>query len=304
MPQHQPRPVFLGIGPPKTATSWLHKALRQHPQANLPPMKEIGYWWAKQFLPQRHYFSRFFDPHWFYRESRGYWRDSCRQHFHALKGGRLDVAKLGWDVHYFFGWHTAAWYRNLFEPDRISGDITPKYCELAEDAIAEIKRRYPDLKIIISVRDPVEREWSRAKKKLCLRRGRKLHDVPEAEWLAFFDNPIQALASDYQALYARWAKFFVPEQMHLIFYDQVQEDAWAVFNQLCAFLELELLPETAKKQIVRPANVGLAAQIPPQYEAYLFDKHQAAVQRFAAAFPDYPYPQNWLNLHEESLKTS
>ncbi|NEO87300.1 MAG: sulfotransferase [Spirulina sp. SIO3F2] len=304
MRQNQPRPIFLGIGPPKTATSWMHKSLRQHPQANLPPMKEIGYWWAKSFLPQRHYFSRFFDPHWFYRESRSYWRDSCRQHFQSLKAGHLDMSKLGWDVHYFWGFHTESWYRNLFKPHLVSGDITPKYCELEAEAIAQIKRRYPDLKIIISVRDPVERAWSRAKYKLGLQRNRQIQDIPEAEWFTYFDNPLQTLASDYQALYTRWSQFFAPEQLHLIFYDQVQDDAWTVFNRLCEFLELSLLPEAAKKQIVRPANVGLSGKIPTQYEAYLFKKHQAAMCRFAEAFPDYFYPKNWLELHEESLKSS
>ncbi|MGB0561092.1 MAG: sulfotransferase [Spirulinaceae cyanobacterium] len=301
MPNAPLRPAFLGIGPPKTATSWIHQALRQHPEAHLPPMKEIGYWWARSFLPDRNYLSRFFDPHWYYRESRSYIIDSGRRHWQALKSGQLDWRKLIWDGHYFLWPHTEEWYQRLFDKRRVAGDITPKYCELPEGAIAHLRRRFPHLKIIISVRDPVEREWSRAKKKLCLRRGRAIEDVPYQEWLAHFDHPAQAIASDYQGLYARWADYFGHDRIHLVFYDQVQADAWQVFNDLCQFLNLSPLPEQRKAKIVRPANVGLASPIPAHYEAYLFAKHQEPMLRFAKAFPDYPYPQQWLQHHADSL---
>ncbi|MEM8638426.1 MAG: sulfotransferase [Cyanobacteria bacterium P01_G01_bin.54] len=295
------RPAFLGIGPPKTATSWMHKALRQHPEAHLPPMKEIGYWWAQSFLADRRYWSRFFDAHWYYRESRSYLIASGRRHWQALKSGQLAGPALAWDLHYFFWPRTESWYRRLFDGRRVSGDITPKYCELDDAAIAAIQQRFPHLKIILSVRDPVEREWSRAKMNLCLKRGRMIEAIPHQDWLAHFDQPAQAIANDYQGLYARWAEYFGPEQIHLVFYDQVQTDAWQVFNDLCQFLGLSSLPDQEQQRIVRPANVGLTRPIPTHYEAYLFAKHREHMLRFAKAFPHYPYPQQWLQTHATSL---
>src|SRR3954453_9519065 len=41
--QEPPLPTFLGIGAPRTGTTWLHSNLRRHPEIWMTPVKEVHY---------------------------------------------------------------------------------------------------------------------------------------------------------------------------------------------------------------------------------------------------------------------
>ena len=192
------KPDFLGIGPPKTATSWLFFALSQHPEVSLPPKKEIGYLWEKYFLPQKNFFSRFINNHWYYIARRKYLSNSFKNHIKNLKRLRIDRKKLLWDIHYTIFPHTDSWYSRLFDRQLLSGEVTPKYCELPEIEVAKIYQIHPNLKIIISLRDPVEREWSRAKMNLCKNQNKHPSEIEQYEWIAHFDDPLQSSVNDYK----------------------------------------------------------------------------------------------------------
>lgn len=53
-------------------------------------------------------------------------------------------------------------YNKLFEkfPDKLVGDITPGYSTLNEHEIAEINEGYPGLRVILIIRNPMDRAWS------------------------------------------------------------------------------------------------------------------------------------------------
>jgi hypothetical protein len=294
-------PHFLGIGPPKTATSWLYKSLAKHPNVNLPPLKEIGYLWEKSFLPKRSYMSRFLSRHWFYVGRRRYVLVAFRNHLRDLATLKIDGRKLRWDLNYSVMPHTDSWYRGLFDKDVISGDITPKYSELKEADIADIRSVFGEKKIVISARDPIEREWSRAKMNLCKKKNRDPNEVNEHEWIEHFDNTKQSWTNDYAALYERWAKVFGEENTSLIFFDEIERDAWTAFGRLCEFLGLDQLPVDFKKDIVNPANVGIGEPIPRRFEEYLLSKHRENIIRLSQRFPECSFPLDWLDRHEESV---
>ncbi len=295
---------FLGIGPPKTATSWLYQALSKHPEIKLPPVKEIGYLWEKRFLPERNYASRFFSDHWYFRSRRRYITRSFREHLNDLLKMRINTKKLSWDLHYSLLPHTDSWYARLFDQHTMTGDITPKYCELEAADISEIRHQYGELKIIITVRDPIEREWSRAKMNLCKKPGRTPEEVPASEWISHFDDPRQSVANDYCALYERWSRSFGEENVHLTFYDEIQRDGWPVFHTLCRFLGVDQLTDEFREHVIQPANVGIKAAIPRVYEEYLLAKHEAHIMSFAKRFPDYEYPLKWLETHSQASSAS
>lgn len=301
MENEYPGPKFLAIGPQKTATSWLYSALARHPDVELPPIKEIGYLWEKRFLPDRHYFSLFTNSHWFYRAHRKYITDSFQSHRKNLTKFQIDQKKLLWDLHFTFFPHTDSWYSRLFDRHSISGDITPKYSELLNEDIAGLHLRYPYLRVVISVRDPVEREWSLAKMNLCRKGGRDPNDVEEHEWMKHFNNPIQSSTNNYKALYDRWFYQFGEDNIFLMFFDELCADGWKVFNDLCQFLEIARLPDRFKNSILKPTNVGIKGDIPYDYEKYLFERYKDWISDFADAFPNYSYPREWLRKHEERL---
>lgn len=294
-------PAFLGIGPPKTATSWLYKVLSVHPEVRLPPMKEVGYLWEKQFLPDRKFTSRFIDNHWYYLARKKYLVDSSYSHLKELKRGRFDLRKLRWDFKYAFFPHTDSWYSSLFDKQFVSGDITPKYSELSETNLVDFRAFFGKTKIIITMRDPVAREWSRAKMNLCKRTNRPPREVRKNEWITHFDDPDQSKTNDYAALYLLWSKIFGSENVCAIFFDEVIADGWLVYNKVCAFLEIDPPPESLRDYIITPANVGVTGSMPKELRKYLFVKHREKMEKLSEVFLESPFPKKWITDNKKEI---
>jgi hypothetical protein len=218
-------PAFLGIGTQKGGTTTLQRLLEQHPQAWLPPAKEL------QFF----------------------------------------------SLHYALG---PEWYAEQFAaaaPEQICGDITPYYL-FHPQAPQRIARLLPDVKLIVLLRDPVERTLSQ---------------VFHARRLGFEPLPLeQALAAETQRLAGaeavlaaadgrhrshqehsylarsrygqqleRYEQLFRADQLLLLRSEDLFEDMGAVWRRVLAFLELEAIPVP---QGLAPANAGRgeAAAVP------------------------------------------
>lgn len=276
--------------------------LAHHPDISMPPMKEIGYWWGMEFLPEATYLTRFTGDHWFFRTRRGQILQSLEAGVAGFLKRPSARAELAWSLRYALLPHNDDWYDGLFDASRVSGDITPKYCELPEERVAALSERYPAARIVISLRDPVEREWSRAKMNLCAKRNRKPEDVPDAEWIEHFDRPAQADANDYVGVIERWTRHFGAERVHTFFLDEVLEDSWAVFGELCRFLGVSPPPEKLRSEVEQPKNVGRKEGIPPELAGYLFRKHRARIEALAAARPATPFPRRWLAKYTELVE--
>ena len=117
-------PHFLVVGVPKAGTTALHAALQQHPQLFLPQVKEPKYFLTDGPPPTR--------------------------------GGPGDLETYREHV-----WRRAD-YEALFAPvpaGMLTGECTPFYL-YDRDAQRRIKAAIPDARLIVIVRDPVERAHS------------------------------------------------------------------------------------------------------------------------------------------------
>lgn len=287
-------PDFLAIGPPKTATTWMYHTLSIHPDIKLPPVKEIRYFWEREFLNSPGYFSRFLSSHWHFYERRKLYRERFACQIKLAIKGRFDYGRFLWDLNFILGRHSDQWYRRLFDTTAVSGDITPKYSELSDRAIEKIRAVLPELKIIISLRNPVEREWSRAKMNLCKRMGRQVEDVPCEEWIAHFDEPGQTFASDYLALYRRWSDIFGTDAVFMFYYDELMDDSWALYQRLCRFLGVSAPGEKLKEHVSQKWQVDIQGDIPVHLRTYLVKKYRQKVEAFSRVFPDHEPPAKWL----------
>lgn len=192
-------PDFMCIGAQKAGTSWLDRQLSQHPDLWLPPLKEIHYYDTPHFLLALLLFSRY-----------GRLRIMMRS---CLERGQSKSQNRAWFWRYYFMPRTESWYLSLFDPEpgQIAGEITPACRKLAQATIAGIKERFPELKIIYQLRNPMQRMWSQAAMDLGrygqLGQANKL----EAEILEFLLSPEQLAHSSYYSNYQRWRRFF-PEE--------------------------------------------------------------------------------------------
>lgn len=119
------KPDFLIVGAAKSGTSSLHYYLKEHPQIFLHPYKELNFW-----------------------------------HLYGHEEERAILKR------YNFLPTTPKAYLELFrdaDARQVTGDISPSYLIYYDDTINNLKALYnnwQDLKIIIILREPIEKIWS------------------------------------------------------------------------------------------------------------------------------------------------
>lgn len=153
-------PDFICPGLPKSGTGWLFDQLEVHPDFWMPPVKELLY--LNETIPQL----RFVEDRSLSAIERTDGRPGTSVGERKLRR-RLSDARDQSFVAYALS--IRGFPRDLdryaalfqFKGDRLSGDMSPPYWDLEEEMVASIGKRFPSAKILLLVRDPVARAWSR-----------------------------------------------------------------------------------------------------------------------------------------------
>ncbi|MFQ3234649.1 MAG: hypothetical protein ACI9C4_000200 [Paraglaciecola sp.] len=153
------------------------------------------------------------------------------------------------EVHYFDKLNETKnidWYSNLFknsDESKITGEITPDYM-FHQDAIAELHKHFSDTKIIIILRNPLERSYSAYN--LFKSHGRFQNtDFNEA----LKAEPFLLEQSLYFEQIKNVYKYFPKEQVLIKFYDDIATQPLKFYQSVCDFLELDntFTPASLKK---------------------------------------------------------
>jgi hypothetical protein len=262
-------PDFVGVGAPRSGTSWLYEVLSRHHSLWLPPVKEL------------HYFDEPVNSKRYYSYLR----------MRLISGLWVRRPLSRFDLNYFLGRRSDAWYCNLFLPARrrglLTGEITPAYSILDEAALERLKALNPEVKLIYIMRDPVMRSWSAVMK---LRRKRGLPGVPTGEE-AIHDARTEGIwkRSSYLDSIERFERVFRPEQIFYGFFEQLSQDPKAFVIEILEFLGVEpgdvtrLLPHA-------PLNAAAAGRKPPpEFARSLAASCLPWVEKLCARFEGPPH---------------
>ncbi|MQY09327.1 sulfotransferase family protein [Actinomadura macrotermitis] len=201
-----PLPDFLIVGAPKAGTTALHAGLAAHPDLYLSPVKEPKFFLTDGPPPTR--------------------------------GGPGDAQTYREHV-----WRRAD-YEALFDaapPGAPRGESTPFYLHDLS-AQSRIQKAIPEARLIAVLRDPVERAhsnwahlWAAGLEPIgdpvraCAAEERRVKDG----WAAFWHyTGLGLYGEQLQHLY----KLFPEEQILLLRYRDVRDDAAATLDRICAFL--------------------------------------------------------------------
>jgi hypothetical protein len=224
-------PDFLCAGMPRAGTSWLYEQLASHPDFWMPPIKEL------------HYFDTAFPKPPYVKAierilSNPEKHSSKREQKHMRPLTDRDVAFYydalacrGKDIDFEL-------YGNLFrhKQDLLSGDMTPNYCELADELVAQIAEALPNLKILLLIRDPVSRFWSRSVMRARKSSDFSLDELSDPKRLQKHIDTRSATTTGKQTeIYALWKRHF-PAQIRFYFLDDLSEDPVAQRNEILTFL--------------------------------------------------------------------
>jgi len=269
-----PGPHFLGIGAQKAGTTWLWTQLKRHPQVWMPPRKELHYFSRHVMAPGGGILA---EPS-IYRRFRGkeraniLWRHlastDIRQSF---KGKNWD--EFRWYLRFYFQTPTDRWYRSLFanRGDALTGEITPSYSMLTDAEVGHIARNWPELRIILLLRDPIERAWSQVRFDWTRGAREKVDDIEDMK--AFIDSPMQTLRNDYLRMLDHWGRHFAADRVFIGFYDDILENPGMLLERIHQFLNLESQP-LEKEVLAQRVNQSREAEMPGEIRAYLVEKYR------------------------------
>ena len=285
---------FLGIGAQKAGTSWLHKNLKEHPEIWMPPRKELHYfdrspnYPSPSFLASDNFSTRINGQEEHHKDFKKKLEQELTQ---ALKNTNNDET-IKWYLNYFLGTYNDDWYNSLFTQGKhqVSGEITPAYSFLSIKDIQHIHTLYPKLKIILILRNPIERAWSHLRFHIKLNKFSKNSDIEEMK--QFIDSEKQVLRSDYLSIIHNWSSIFPKKQLHICFYDEIKESPQNFLNNIFNFLEISPLllnQQTLEKKV----NVSTSKSMPIDIEKYLRRKYTQSIKELANTLGSYT--KNWLD---------
>lgn len=261
-------PDFLMIGPQRTGTTWLSRYLVQHPDVFIPAEKELYYF---NYLMEQGALFHSTKLTWYLRKFEPSMRDFLRLNGMNLKMmGRLPKTSLDWFQ---------------YKKARVFGEATASYAAMDEGLIAEVLTLNPHIKIMMMVRNPIERAWSHAKKDLLKARKRSLKDVPFSEFSAFYQRDYQKRCGQYQSMIALWEKYVDKDCFLIQKFSDVKENPTKLFDRVCEFLEVTPMADSLMqhKQVVNPTQ-----------RTKLPQAHQALLESLFADEISYLQQQGWL----------
>jgi hypothetical protein len=252
--------------------------LGQHPDVRLNPLKEVRYLWESSAFPTEGLARRFMRNGWHNRDYRSYFKERLRYYVSRPTAAIRSPDRLVWDLKFLFGRRSDDWFESMFASDKakITGDFSPQVSHLPPWDVLRLSREWPDVKILLTLREPVEWSWSFAR--MSLIQGRELGDITDCEFHDFF--------LEYATYYPNagtiliWQRLFAGK-FHIIFFDEIVSDPTKVLLDVCNFLGLSTAPMADFGGIQTKSNAGRAIELPERYRRMLIDIHRDQVRLLA-----------------------
>ena len=179
--------------------------------------------------------------------------------------------------------HDLAWYKSHFKPadgegaKPVRGEISPRYGRLKAWQVNKIAKLLPDLRIILTLRHPIERVWSQTLYDFGRLQARDVRRVGSVEFLRQLERARSRLSSDYLRTIKIWSNAFGREALHIDFFDRLRDHPVDYINDSLRHIGASTpwrLPERFIKKKVWATNslVEHEREIPEVVQWYIADR--------------------------------
>jgi hypothetical protein len=175
--------------------------------------------------------------------------------------------------------HDLEWYEGHFkssdggEPRPVRGEISPLYARLKAWQVNRIAGWLPDLRIILTLRHPIERVWSQALLEFGYLDCRDVREIGSFEFLRQIERARNKQSSDYCRTIEIWSKAFGREALHIDLFERLRDDPEGYINGILRHIGATTpwpLPTKFIKKKVHATNSLVAPRkIPEVVEWYI-----------------------------------
>lgn len=298
---------FLCIGAQRSGTSWLAINLRHHPEIWIPPNKEVHYfsrstrYASPSHLACRGVANKFFGRsqesqtwRWLFFGYAGRWL--------ARASWREKPRRFLWLCSYFFGRVNDEWYCRLYQEGRgkICGEVTPDYSLLEADDVARVAALLPEAKIILLMRDPLDRVLSQLRYHMDGRAIPLLGNAPRQDLIRFATQPGQISRGDYRRVIETWLRYFPEERIHRLFYEDICASPREAYAGVLKFLGASLASVPDLSTLAKPANASTIRALDADLISSVAEAHEPVIRECAAYLGGHA--RNWLDRLESMQK--
>jgi hypothetical protein len=272
---------FWGIGAQKAGTSWLFYYLSRIPEFDIPPYKELHYFDRDPKYPSPNRLSKTKLVHRLFEARylrKAYWAISS-----AIKRG--DRKELNFYLKWYFSNLSDEWYLSLFRPyTGITGEITPSYSMLNREDIKRMYNLSPSAKLILMVRNPVDRAWSHFRHTKKGQKDFRIEQTTVDQIIEFLESDDQLQRSDYLQTLDNYSAVFPRDQILIGFYDAIIENPGKLLKEITQFLGVEEIEEIKSSKVV---HKSIELDCPVEVKAYLQEKYHDQIREMAERFGGY-----------------
>src|SRR5436190_5067014 len=132
--------------------------------------------------------------------------------------------------------HDLDWYEAHFEPENggepkpVRGEISPTYARLKAWQVNRIANLLPHLRIILTLRHPIERAWSHALLEFGFLAGKDVRKIGSIDFLRQVERARNRLSSDYCRTIKIWSNAFGRDALHIDLFEALQGDPQSYVN--------------------------------------------------------------------------
>ncbi|WP_422080642.1 sulfotransferase domain-containing protein [Ulvibacterium sp.] len=284
---------FWGIGAQKAGTSWLYYNLSKAPGFAIPPVKEFHYFDRDTAYPSPNYLSK------------TKVRDRLFSLSYLVKAGKSILASVlrgNWaHIKFSFKWYFSNyndnWYKSVFQlfGGGIRGEITPSYSMLKIEDIKQMHIMAPDARLILMLRNPVDRAWSHFRHTKKRIKGFSLDNVENSEIISFMKEEGQVLRSDYTRTIKNFTSVFPKEQLLIGFYDAVIDAPEQLLEEVIQFItstggkgdDSLKTKDTNESGLNKVVNKSIELDCPPEVLAWLKENYHDMILDLANQYGGY-----------------
>jgi hypothetical protein len=170
------------------------------------------------------------------------------------------------------------YYSALFESggERVRGDKSPNTYMISSKRIAFIRELMPEVRLILMLRNPIDRAWSHALMNLVRLPGYDYDRVKPRRFYSHFFNNRQK--GEYTRILERWSSYFPKDQIFIGFYDQILTAPEQLLGDVMGFLGISTDVCWNDFPYKKRFNPGVTLPMPEPYREFLEEMYRQEIE--------------------------
>ncbi|MBL6449800.1 sulfotransferase [Fulvivirga sp. 29W222] len=192
----------------------------------------------------------------------------------------------------FYGLPLSAYSDYFKNTHGVKGEVTP-CANLPLRRIRFIKNIMPDLKLILIIRNPIDRMWASALMYLVRAQKKRFEDISDSDFYQLFQNQDLFSRGEYDRILRNWRGVFPSEQLHICFYHDLLNDPKRFLKDIFHFLNISEPIDWSNFPIQDTFNKSPEYALPSHLRAYLEGMYKQSIEEFKEEFPEIV--KYWIN---------